>query len=97
MFKPKLEKLLKDDYTAKRLPETICIPAFSANAEDIVKPITEATIDELVFAAQVLDKQSDALTKTLYAIRSLYRTARQKGALGSENILDALSRKGGEE
>lgn len=95
MFKSKLEKLLKDDYTFKRLPETILIPAPFAGDQDVVKPIAEATIDDLVFAVQALDKQSDALTKTIYAVRSLYRTARQKGALGGENILDALARKGG--
>ncbi len=95
MFKSKLEKLLKDDYLAKKLPETVRIPALGAVAEDVVKPIEQATIDELVFAAQALDKESDALTTRLYAIRRLYREARSRGALGSENILDALARKGG--
>lgn len=97
MFKTKLEKLLKDDYTFKRLPETILIPAPFAGDQEVVKPIAEATIDDLVFAAQALDKQSDALTTRLYAIRRLYKEARSKGALGEENILDALARKGGDQ
>jgi hypothetical protein len=97
MFKPKLEKLLKDSYYYKNLPVYIRIPALGAVQETITKPIVESTLDELEFAAQALDKEADAITTRLYAIRRLYREAREKGALGSENILDALSRKGGAE
>jgi hypothetical protein len=96
MFKSKLEKLLKDDYLAKKLPENISIPALGAIQEEVTKPITEATLDELEFAALALDKQADVITTLAYSIRRLYREARNKGALGGENILDALARKGGE-
>ena len=96
MFKSKLEKLLKDDYTFKRLPETIRIPALGAIHEEIIKPISEASLDELEFAALALDKEADLLRSRIYAIRRLYEEARKKGALGGENILDALARKGGE-
>jgi hypothetical protein len=95
MFKPTLQKLLKDSYYAKHVPAFIQIPALGAVEEEITKPITEATLDDLEFAAQALDKENDALTSRLYAIRNLYRDARKKGALGAENIVDALSRKGG--
>ena len=95
MFKSKLEKLFKDTYLAKNLPEIICIPALGAIPEEMVKPIGEATLDDLAFAVQALDKESDALTSRIYALRRLYRDAREKGALGNENILDALARKGG--
>jgi len=95
MFKSKLEKLFKDTYLAKNLPETIRVPALGAISEEMVKPIEEATLDDLAFAAQALDKESDALTSRIYALRRLYRDAREKGALGNENILDALARKGG--
>jgi hypothetical protein len=96
MFKSKLEKLLKDDYLAKKLPDNISIPALGAIQEEVTKPITEATLDELEFAALALDKQADVITTLAYSIRRLYREARSKGALGNENILDALARKGGE-
>ena len=95
MFKSKLEKLFKDTYLAKSLPETIRIPALGTIPEEMVKPIEEATLDDLAFAVQALDKESDALTSRIYALRRLYRDAREKGALGNENILDALARKGG--
>jgi len=122
MFKPKLEKLLKDSWYYTNLPVFIRIPALGAIQEEVTKPIVEATLDELEFAAlaldkesealtthryalrhklelaeQALNKQSEALTTHLYAIRRLYKEARSKGALGGDNILDALARKGGAE
>ena len=96
MFKSKLERLLKDSYYYKNLPVHIRIPALGAVQEETVKPITEATLDELEFAALALDKEADGITTRAYAIRRLYKDARSKGALGGENILDALARKGGE-
>ncbi len=96
MFKSKLERLLKDSYYYKNLPVHIRIPALGAVQEETVKPITEATLDELEFAAQALDKEADSIRSCIFAIRRLYEEARKKGALGSENILDALARKGGE-
>jgi len=97
MFKPKLEKLLKDSYYYKNLPVYIRIPALGAVQETITKTIVESTLDDLAFAAQAMDQEVEAINSRLYAIRRLYRDAREKGALGSENILDALSRKGGAE
>jgi hypothetical protein len=95
MFKPTLQKLIKDSYHAKNVPAFIQIPALGAIEEEITKPITEATLDDLAFAAQALDNEQTTLYKRLAAIRQLYSEARSKGALGNENILDALARKGG--
>ena len=95
MFKSKFEKLLQDSYYGKNLPTHIHIPALGAIEEETTKPITEATLDDLEFAAQALDEESSALYRRIYAIRELHSEARKKGALGSENIVDALSRKGG--
>ena len=57
--------------------------------------LTRKALDDLAFAAQALDKEQSAIYKRLSAIRELYTEARAKGALGAENIVDALSRKGG--
>ncbi len=95
MFKPSLQKLIKDSLYAKYVPAFIQIPALGAIKEDTTKPIHEATLDDLAFAAQALDKEQSAIYKRLAAIRELYTEARAKGALGAENIVDALSRKGG--
>lgn len=95
MFKTKLERLLKDDYLSRDLPKEITIPALGAVPEITIKPVEYATLDDLAFATQALDAEVDVLNSRLYAIRRLYREARAKGALGAENIVDALSRKGG--
>lgn len=95
MFKPSLQRLIKDSLYAKYVPAFIQIPALGAIEEDTNKPIHEATLDDLAFAAQALDKEQSAIYKRLSAIRELYTEARAKGALGAENIVDALSRKGG--
>ncbi|WP_212111469.1 hypothetical protein [Bartonella queenslandensis] len=95
MFKPSFQKLIQYRHYAKYVPAFIQILALGTIEEDTIKPISEATLDDLVFAAQALDKEQSAIYKRLSAIRELYTEARSKGALGAENIVDALSRKGG--
>jgi hypothetical protein len=92
----KIEKLLKDTYLANNVPESIHIPPLGENLTDVTKPIEQATLDDIAFAAQALDQKADALNSTLYALRRLYREARSKGAVGSDNIVDAIiGKKGG--
>ncbi|WP_375642533.1 MULTISPECIES: hypothetical protein [unclassified Bartonella] len=95
MFKSLLQKLIKFSYYAKHVPAFIQILALGAIPENTIKPIHEATLDDIAFAIQVLDKEQSAIYKRLSAICELYTEARAKGALGAENIVDALSRKGG--
>jgi len=91
----KIEKLLKDTYLANNVPESIHIPPLGDNLTDVVKPIEQSTLDDIAFAAQALDQKADALNSSLYALRRLYREARAKGAIGSDNIIDALTGKKG--
>ena len=91
----KIEKLLKYTYLANNVPESIHIPPLGENLTDVTKPIEQATLDDIAFAAQALDQKVDALNSTLYALRRLYREARSKGAVGSDNIVDALTGKKG--
>ena len=86
-------KLLGDDFLARNVPEAVHIPPLGENMTDIVKPIEHATLDDIAFAAQALDKKVDALRDGLYALQRLYREARAKGALGRDNIVEALTRK----
>ena len=95
MFKSTLQKLMKGGLYAKHVPVVIEIPALGALEGDTTKPIIEATLDDLAFAAQALDQRQSALGTRLAAIRELYAEARAKGALGAENIVEALSRQGG--
>lgn len=91
----KLEKLLKDSYLVSNLPDSIHIPPLGTNRTDIVKPIEQATLDDIAFAAQALDKKADALRNEIYALQRLYREARAKGALGRDNIVEAVTGKNG--
>jgi hypothetical protein len=95
MSKSPLHKILKNSYLYDSLPETICIPAIGDQVETVFKPVELATLDELAFAAQALDQESDAIYSRLSAVRRLYREGRANGGLGSDNIVDALSKKGG--
>ena len=53
----KIEKLLKDTYLANNVPESIHIPPLGENLTDVTKPIEQATLDDIAFAAQALDHQ----------------------------------------
>ncbi len=91
----KLEKLFGDTFLARNVPESIHIPPLGVNRTDIVKPIEQATLDDIAFAAQALDKKADALRDELYALQRLYKDARTKGALGKDNIVEAVTGKNG--
>lgn len=95
MFKQTLQKLVKDQFYAQHIPAFIRIPALGAIAEETNKPVSEATLDDLAFAAQALDQESSVIRRREMALKELYNEARKRGALGSENIIDALSRKAG--
>ena len=44
---------------------------------------------------KALDKKADALRDELYALQRLYKEARAKGALGKDNIVEAITAKNG--
>ncbi|MGE0252654.1 MAG: hypothetical protein AB7G80_02250 [Dongiaceae bacterium] len=89
----KLEKLFGDTYLARNVPDSIHIPPLGENRTDVVKPIEQATLDDIAFAAQALDKKADTLRDELYALQRLYKEARTRGALGRDNIIEAVTRK----
>ena len=86
----KIERLRKDDYYFKNLPDTIRIPAVGVNFEEVVKPTEAATLDDLAFAVLALQEQSSAIYALTEPLRNLYDQARKNGALGSQVAIDAL-------
>ena len=86
----KIERLRKDDYYFKNLPDTIRIPAVGVNLEEVVKPTEAATLDDLAFAVLALQEQSSAIYALTEPLRNLYDQARKNGALGSQVAIDAL-------
>lgn len=95
MFSPRLERLLNNVYYYENLPVHIRIPASGAAQEEITKPVTEATLDELELAARTLNQEADLLKSRILAVRRLYEEACGTGAPGDEKVLDALARQGG--
>jgi len=92
----KIERLRKDDYYFRSLPETIRIPAIGAILEEVVKPTDTATLDDLAFAVLALQEKSSALYSLTESVRNLYDQARKNGALGSQVAIDfVLDAKGG--
>jgi hypothetical protein len=95
MYADKLKKL-REDVHFSNLPESIHVPSGGDRQTEVIKPIELATLDDLAFAAIGVEAQLDALNSRFYALRRLYRLAREKGALGIHNAVDVVANdKGG--
>ena len=75
----KIEKLLKDDYLARNVPETINLPPCGDDPRDVTKPLEIATVDDIAFAVQAINKRMDTLRNELYGLQRLYEQARKNG------------------
>lgn len=74
------------------LPDTIAIPALDARQRPaIVKPIEDATLDDIAFAMRGIEAEFNAVGDQLHALRKLYNLARQAGALGADRAVDTIS------
>jgi len=78
MTKGLLRKLCRAFYLQDSLPDTVTIPATGEGQQAIEKPIEEATLDDIAFAAQALDKETDVLYSRLSVLRRLYRSQSQR-------------------
>jgi hypothetical protein len=88
-----LEKLhQQSSMYASYLPDTVRIPALDGSRpDDVVRPLPDATIDDIAFAIQGLEAESRANHCRLAALRDLYEKARQRGALGVTTVADAFT------
>ena len=85
-----LAKLRQRHYALQSLPEIITVPSLGARRPvAVVRPIDQATVDDLAFAMRGVEAEFDAIGDRLSALRKLYRLARQAGALGADRALDA--------
>ncbi|TAN63325.1 MAG: hypothetical protein EPN20_09945 [Magnetospirillum sp.] len=85
-----IESLRRRHYSLESLPDAIRIPALGLRRDEEVKPTEDATVDDIAFAILVLDAECDAAYSRLGALRKLHTLARQKGALGSDRVVDAI-------
>lgn len=77
-------------YALQSLPETITVPCLGARRPvAVVRPIDQATVDDLAFALDGVEAEFNAVGDRLSALRKLYRLARQAGALGADGALEA--------
>ena len=92
-----LSELRKRHYALEALPDTIVIPALGeVRREQVVKPIEDATLDDIAFALLGVECEFSAVGDRMHALRKLYGLARQAGARGSERALDVASRDAGD-
>ena len=91
-----LTEIRKRHYALEALPDAIVIPVLGEiRREQVVKPIEDATLDDIAFALLGVEAEFSAVGDRLHALRKLYGLARQAGARGSECALDVVSRDAG--
>ena len=83
-----IEHLRKKHFYLRSLPARIDIPAMGLHPAIMAKPIEDASLDELAFAANAIEHEFNELADRLHAIRKLYTLARKCGGLGSEKAID---------
>lgn len=80
-------------YELSELSETLRIPPLgTAGSVDVVRPLAEATLDDLAFAIQGMEAETLAHYRRLSALRRLYELARGRGALGASALIDVFPR-----
>ncbi|WP_031595370.1 hypothetical protein [Ferrovum myxofaciens] len=85
-------------FSLRYLPETIRIPALEGHrADEVVRPMEEATVDDLSFAIQGLDEELSVQLRDLRNLRDLYELARKRGAIGTCTVAEAFADIGHEE
>lgn len=88
-----LTEIRKRHFALEVLPDTIVIPVLGdVRREQVVKPIEDATLDDIAFALLGVEAEFSAVGDRLHALRKLYGIARKAGARGSECALDVASR-----
>ena len=91
-----LTEVRKCHFALEALPDTIVIPVLGGiRHEQVVKPIEDATLDDIAFALLGVEAEFSAVGDRLHALRKLYGLARKAGACGSEFALDVVSRDAG--
>jgi hypothetical protein len=87
-----LAAIRKRHFMLEALPDTIVIPALGGEkTEQVVKQITEATLDDVAFALRGLDAEFSAVSDRLHALKKLYQMARDAGAIGANCALDVVA------
>jgi len=83
---------LREKLWLKMLPDSIEVPTGPGGSPVITKPIGQATVDDVAFAAEALFRQSVALHRKADALRQIHDLARRAGAVGTVNATASAAR-----
>lgn len=88
-----IDQLLKQpEMYLRDLPDSIRIPALDGNrADEVLRPLGDATLDDLAFAIQGLEAEMRLHHRRLQGLRELYDLARKRGALGATTVAVAFA------
>ncbi len=89
-----LNALRKSSYSLEKLPDEITIPALRYGDGTECKPLLLATVDDVAFAQQGLNKEMSRLVEKMEALRRLHDMARGLGAKGSDYALEFVREHG---
>jgi hypothetical protein len=79
-------------YALGDLPSSIRIPAVeTCRPDEVVRPLEEATIDDVAFAILGVEAEVRVVHRRLNALRELYDLARKRGAWGADNVSDTFA------
>lgn len=82
---------LREKLWLKMLPDSIEVPTGPGGSPVITKPIAQATVDDVAFAAEALFRQSVTLHRKADALRQIHDLARRAGAVGAVNATAAAA------
>ena len=74
------------------LPDAVRIPANGTTRPDeVVRPLMDATVDDIAFAIQGMEKERRVIMHRAGALEELYEAARKRGAIGTTTIAEAFA------
>ncbi len=89
-----LEALRKSSFALESLPGEIAIPAIYEGVKAESKPLLLATVDDIAFAQQGLNKSLSRIVEQIESLRRLHDMARGLGAKGADYALDYIREHG---
>ena len=79
-------------WSFKYLPDLVRVPALPpVRPDEVVRPLLEASVDDIAFGIQGLEAESMEISRRLGAMRELHDRARKAGARGPATIGDIVS------
>ena len=93
LSKPSPIQVLRNrkEWYMSEMPDSIRIPALEGvRFDEVVRPIEEATIDDLTFAAIGIQAELRQIQRKLTCIQELHDLARKQGALGCQTVQEVF-------